>query len=425
MTIHRGKGGVRPGVRLHIGLTMKKQLLLSTLLSTSVLGAGMQNAHAQSSVTLYGTVDAGVIYSTNQQVTAADGSVHGGHAVQLSGGNLVPSRWGFMGTEDLGGGLKTTFALENQFLTGTGAMLQSGSLFNRQAWVGLRDDRFGTLSFGRQYDSYSDFLGVYASSNAWATLYGSHFGDVDNLNEAFNMNNAVKFTSADFAGFTFGGTFSFGGQAGDFSAKRGYALAAAYNNGPFSLSAGYMTLDNPLDAALGGSSGYIGDFSCANAAASYCQLQNAAAIKAWGAGGSVNIGQATVAVVYTHTRLENSAYFATAAQAGRDVSFDIAELNTVYTLTPAWTLGAAYIFNSAKPSGGSSTRFHQLNLGANYSLSKRTALYAVAIAQKASGAGLGIDPSTGAAANYAQIPNLVNSNSDRQLAIMAGIRTNF
>jgi predicted porin len=97
----------------------------------------------------------------------------------------------------------------------------------------------------------------------------------------------------------------------------------------------------------------------------------------------------------------------------------------VYNLTPEWALGAAYIFNNVRVSGGSSSRFHQLNLGTTYSLSKRTALYVVGIAQKASGAGLGVDPATGAPANYAQIPNLVNSNSDRQLAVMAGIRANF
>jgi predicted porin len=405
---------------------MKKHIPLSTLLSAMLVALGTQQASAQSSVTLYGTVDAGVIYSTNEQVTDASGAVHGGHNVQIGGGNLVPSRWGLMGVEDLGGGLKALFTLENQFLIGNGAMLQSGSLFDRQAWVGVRDDRFGTLSFGRQYDSYSDFLGAYVSSNAWATMYGAHFGDVDNLNEAFNMNNAIKFTSADFSGFTFGGTFSFGGQAGDFSARRGYALAAAYNHGPVSLSAGYMTLNDPLNASLGGTSGYIGDFACTNAAAMYCGLQNARSIKAFGAGGSVALGKATVALVYTHTRLEDSAFFASAARPeGATASFDIAELNTVYNLTPEWALGAAYIFNNVRVSGGSSSRFHQLNLGTTYSLSKRTALYAVAIAQKASGAGLGVDPATGALANYAQIPNLVNSNSDRQLAVMAGIRVNF
>jgi len=400
----------------------KLSINIFAILTASACGS----AYAQSSVTLYGTVDAGVIYSTNQQVTNPNGSVRGGHAIQMGGGNLVPSRWGLMGTEDLGNGLKATFALENWFLTGSGAMLQAGSLFDAQAWVGLGTDHTGTVSLGRQYDSYSDFLGAYASSNSWATLYGSHFGDVDNLNQAFNFNNSIKFTSANYEGLTFGGTFSFGGQAGNFSAKRGYALAAAYNRGPFSISAGYLSLNQPLDAALGGEAGYIGDFACSNAGAMYCELQNAESIKAWGAGGSLAIDNLTLALVYTHTRLQNSQYFASAANpAGSNVSFDIAEFNATYSPTPVWTLGAAYIFNNAKVGGAGSTHFHQINLGANYALSKRTALYMVAIAQKASGEGLGVDTTTGTSANYAQIPNLVNSNSDSQLAVMGGIRVNF
>lgn len=88
-------------------------------------------------------------------------------------------------------------------------------------------------------------------------------------------------------------------------------------------------------------------------------------------------------------------------------------------------MGLAYIYNIAKVDGASSTRFHQVNLGANYALSKRTSLYGIAIAQKAVGAGLGVDPATGGAVNYAQIPNLPNSGSDKQLSVTLGIRHNF
>lgn len=187
---------------------------IRTWIAAGVAGAAVVPACAQSGVTLYGTVDTGVIYSTNQQVTHADGSTSGGHAWQMGGGNLVPSRWGLQGTEALGGGLKAVFALEQQFLSASGQALQGGAAFSRQAWVGLRHDRYGTLGVGRQYDSYTDTLGAYVSSNSWATPYGSHLGDVDNLNAAFNFNNAIRFTSADFHGLTFGGTFGFGGQAG-------------------------------------------------------------------------------------------------------------------------------------------------------------------------------------------------------------------
>lgn len=395
------------------------------LMSTAAL-AVCASASAQSMVTLYGTVDAGLTYTSNQQITNADGSVSSGHNFAFSGGNLVPSRFGLLGVEDLGGGLQAKFNVENSFYTGSGGFVQGGALFNRQAWVGLAQEQFGTLSFGRQYDSYSDFLGVYVSSNSWATLYGSHIGDVDNLNEAFNFNNAIKYTSPDWNGFSLGGTYSLGGVAGDFAQRRGYSIAAAYTRLPVSISAGYLNLRNPLDAALGGANGYIGDFACSNPSALYCQLQNAEALKAYGAGASYVIGPATIALTYTHSRLEHSLYFADSANPqGRNIAFDIGEVNLTYAATPFLQLGLAYIYNDAKPDGGSSTRFHQVNLGANYALSKRTALYGVAIMQKAVGAGLGIDPATGGPANYAQIPNLPNSNSDRQLSVTLGIRHNF
>ncbi|BAN25413.1 porin [Caballeronia insecticola] len=404
--------------------------MTSNTISRKLVAAGAlavcANASAQGSVTLYGTVDAGLTYTTNQQFTSADGSVGSGHNYAFSGGNLVPSRFGFLGVEDLGGGLQAKFMLENSFYTGSGNFVQGGAQFNRQAWLGLAHEQFGTLSFGRQYDSYSDFLGVYVSSNSWATLYGSHIGDVDNLNEAFNFNNAIKYTSPDWNGFSLGGTYSLGGVAGDYAQRRGYALAAAYTRLPVSLSAGYLNLRNPLDAALGGANGYIGDFACSNPTALYCQLQNAEALKAYGAGASYAIGPATIALIYTHSRLEHSQYFADSANPhGRNVGFDIGEVNLTYAATPFLQLGLAYIYNNAKVDGGSSTRFHQVNLGANYALSKRTALYGVAIMQKAVGAGLGTDPATGASANYAQIPNLPNSNSDRQLSVTLGIRHNF
>lgn len=394
-------------------------------LALAAFGLAM-GAHAQSSVTLYGTVDAGIVYTNNQQTTLADGSTNGHANYQLAGGNLVPSRWGLMGTEDIGGGTSVNFALENSFLIGNGAMLQSNTLFNRNAWVGLNNGTYGALTFGRQYDPFSDYMGAYASSNNWATLYGSHFGDIDNLNEAFNLNNSIKYISPSFGGFTVGGLFSLGGVAGHFSQNKGWALAANYAQGPLSLSAGYLELNQPLQAALGGTSSYIGDLSCANADASYCLLHDASKVRIFGAGGSYAFGKASVAVTYTHTRLSQSQYFASAARpAGADVSFDIAELNTTYMVAPDLQLGLAYIFNDAKPGGGASTRVHQVNLGAVYSLSKRTAVYAVAIGQKSSGAGLGVDPATGGTENLAQIPNIVNSDTDRQVSVILGLRHNF
>lgn len=212
-------------------------------------------------------------------------------------------------------------------------MLQSNTLFNRNAWVGVSNGTYGSVTLGRQYDPFFDYLGAYASSNNWATLYGSHFGDVDNLNEAFNFNNSLKYISPSFGGLTVGGLFRLGGAAGNFSQNKGWALAANYANGPLSLSAGYL-----------GTSGYIGDFSCANASASYCLLQDASKVRIFGAGGSNALGKANVALTYMHTRLSQSQYFASTEQPdGADISFDIAELNMTYMHAPDLQLGFAYL----------------------------------------------------------------------------------
>jgi predicted porin len=121
---------------------MADKFVKRSALALAALGLAM-GAHAQSSVTLYGTVDAGLVYTNNQQTTLADGSTNGHANYQLAGGNLVPSRWGLMGTEDIGGGTTVNFTLENSFLIGNGAMLQSNTLFNRNAWVGLNNSSYG------------------------------------------------------------------------------------------------------------------------------------------------------------------------------------------------------------------------------------------------------------------------------------------
>ena len=77
-------------------------------------------AHAQSSVTLYGLIDAGITYSNKVATT-------GGHdkLVKYGDGVASGSRWGIRGTEDLGGGLKALFVLENGFSSGDGSIGQA------------------------------------------------------------------------------------------------------------------------------------------------------------------------------------------------------------------------------------------------------------------------------------------------------------
>src|SRR5471030_617877 len=97
---------------------------LSALAVTAASAA--PSAFAQSSITLYGIIDAAVQYANT-----------GGHTVvRQDSSSVAPSRWGLTGTEDLGGGYKAIFKLEDGFNVNTGAIAGNGALFNREAWVG-------------------------------------------------------------------------------------------------------------------------------------------------------------------------------------------------------------------------------------------------------------------------------------------------
>jgi predicted porin len=171
------------------------------VLTAATLAVFASAAHAQSSVTLYGLIDAGISYVNNSKTASGHDSL-----VKYDDGVAQGSRWGLRGTEDLGGGLKALFVLESGFNSGNGTLGQGGALFGRQAFVGLSKDGIGALTFGRQYSFSTDYLGGNYSTGGQTVAgnYAYHINDVDQLTSS-RINNAVKFSSANFAGLTFGG----------------------------------------------------------------------------------------------------------------------------------------------------------------------------------------------------------------------------
>ncbi len=96
-----------------------------------------------SSVTLYGVADTFIQYLNNGGTSSVS---------ERSGGNSG-SMFGLRGTEDLGGGLKAQFDLENGFNINNGTgFVDPGAMFYRQAWVGFSHADYGSLTFGRQYE---------------------------------------------------------------------------------------------------------------------------------------------------------------------------------------------------------------------------------------------------------------------------------
>ncbi|MEQ0774798.1 porin [Paraburkholderia tropica] len=101
-------------------------------------------AAAESGVTLYGVADTYMQYLSND----------GKNTVALKSGGSTSSLFGLKGTEDLGGGLIAQFNVETGFnLNNGGLYADTSKLFFRQAWVGLKHEKYGSISFGRQYDS--------------------------------------------------------------------------------------------------------------------------------------------------------------------------------------------------------------------------------------------------------------------------------
>ena len=236
---------------------MKKTLLAAALLA-GFAGA----ASAQSSVTLYGIIDIGIAY---QGITGND--TFNTTRFGMNNGIQNGSRFGLRGTEDMGGGNRATFVLENGFDAGNGSLAQGGRLFGRQAWVGIENDAWGYIRAGRQYNFASDymtpidpFLAGFGQANM-----GASFGAMNTT----RYSNMLKYQTPTMSGFKAGVGYSFAPQLDAFYVNnnntiingngnsynfattnntRALTLGASYANGPLTLAASYDQI-MPNDSA--------------------------------------------------------------------------------------------------------------------------------------------------------------------------------
>jgi len=170
---------------------MKKSLIALAVLATT--GAAM----AQSSVTLFGRIDAGVRY-TESDVTGANAKASPSQT-ELSSSTFKTTYWGLKGTEDLGGGLKANFNLQSNFNIDTGAIGKDQSLFERFATVGLSGG-FGSVNLGRQYTTQYDLFGATDNIGAANVSRGSTVWGAGVEALSTRASNAIKFDSANFGG---------------------------------------------------------------------------------------------------------------------------------------------------------------------------------------------------------------------------------
>lgn len=198
-------------------------------LSASVGLLGAVPAHAQTSVQLYGTVDGGIRYQSN--AAAGGGSV----VTMNSNGYYSSNKLDFGAREDLGNGWYSHFLLESGFNLGNGQFDNTtGTEFNRQAFVGIGNKRYGSLDMGRQYTIAHDIISIYDP-------FHFHFTPIIPLTQASDgtrNNNDVKYKNT-FGNLLFEVDNSFGGVPGDIASGATRAVGASYSLGPARLGGVY------------------------------------------------------------------------------------------------------------------------------------------------------------------------------------------
>ena len=299
---------------------MKKSLLALAVL-TAVTGV----ASAQSSVTIYGKVDLGLVM---------DSGGPNGKSVRLDSGVTGGSRIGFKGVEDLGGGMKAAFQLETGYCADSAAgspnfCTGSNQFMGRQAHGDLTG-AFGALSAGRQYS-----IGF----NNLSTIdpFGTGFaGQINNIVDpsGIRLNNSVTYATPSMGGFVGSAEIAFGEQTGAWEANRETGAGLTYASGPAYLGFSFYDVGN----AQG----------------------NGAARKNYTFGGTYDFG-----VVKVHALVQKSTGPST---------LDVLDIMGGVTVPVAGgSVMASYIHHNDKTAADKDAS--QLGVGYIYPLSKRTSIY--------------------------------------------------
>jgi len=174
---------------------------MPSLLLALLLAVALHTGALAQSVTAFGVFDAAVEHVSH--VGPAGSGLN--RMPSLTGS--VPSRIGFRGTEDLGGGLYAVFTLEQGFTPDMGTLSQGGRAWGRQAFVGLSGPA-GLLSVGRQYTML--YWSILESDVLGPAIYGT--GSLDAYIPNARADNAVAWRGT-FGGWMLGATYSVGRDA--------------------------------------------------------------------------------------------------------------------------------------------------------------------------------------------------------------------
>lgn len=198
-------------------------------IALAMLGGAASATYAQTSLNIYGVVDAGVVYERGGAV---------GNVTKLTSGVQSGSRLGFKGREELGGGLSAKFLLESGFGLDNGTMGQGGLLFGRQAYVGL-GSRWGDVTLGRHETPH--FIALDDIDPFGTGLAGSA---TNLMSTVVRMNDTIKYSTPAWSGFVGELAYGFGEVPGDNSGNRQIGAAIGYTNGPLVVRLAHHEAEN-------------------------------------------------------------------------------------------------------------------------------------------------------------------------------------
>lgn len=319
---------------------MKKTLIAAAVLS------GFAGAAMAQNVTIYGIVDASIVNLDN-----------GTNDIwRLDSGRNAASRFGVRGSEDLGGGLKAVFLLENGFDISNGSNAtgtDNPGFWNRLAYVGL-EGGFGGLRMGRQDSPMRTALNVIDPFiNAGMNGAIDYFGYTPTLGGSSTMERVSQSVTyilpSGIGGVNGSVAYRFGESAVSSKLNSAYAFNIGYGAGPVAVQAAYSR-QNPdatdaLNGAGVGSGGNIVD---------------------WIVGGTYDAGVVKVHVGYHKLDGENAA-------GAEIVDTQALLLGVTVPLGDALKLRASYIMNKVDEASDSDSQAILASL--TYAMSKRTQLY--------------------------------------------------
>ncbi len=330
-------------------------------------------SYAQTSVTLYGAIDTAVGFVSNAGVTSS------ANRVGFVNSNIQTSSWGLKGSEDLGARLNAVFNLQSTFNPSTGRMPETNVEFAEQAYVGLQSTKYGSLTFGRQFDPVTDLLEPLTADLYFGSIFAT-VGNVDNYDALLHVDNSIKYVSPTVQGLQFEAMGATNGVAGSVSSGSFYSLGILYAHGGLSVAGGYsaskiantssivdgVTITTPSTTADG-----------LNYGNPVVQFNNISTNDIARVGGQYDFGSAIAGLAYSKSRFRQFASNVT-------LTFNSGSGFFRYLISPDISVATGYSYTKVG-GGGASASYNQASIGSDYYVSKRTDLYLGGVLQRANG----------------------------------------